>query len=154
MNALPFLGLAAIAATFGLASQRLEARFAEEPRAAVFAPAPSAGVPEMMAYDAGPAPSVYDMETLAEDDQPYDQPHCQMHAAMAENLRHDFAEAPVETRVAAEGLVMELWGSEVMGTWTILHKGNDGVSCIVRSGTGWVGVETADLAFADAGLAS
>lgn len=137
MNSLSLLGLAATAAILAAA-----------PRGADPA-APS----ELVAYHAGTPPQIRDAETLARDGQPVDEAHCQLHASMAETLRHDFAEHPLLTRVAGDGLVMELWTSEVMATWTILHKGADGVSCIVSSGTGWVSGTAPDLAFARAGLA-
>lgn len=140
MNALPFLGLALIASGYAAATDRLDAWFAAQPEA------------EIVAYDAGGDLAIYDM--LGHGAQPYDQPHCEAHAAMAENLNHDFAEEPVETRVSGDGLTMELWASDLLGTWTVVHKGEDGVSCIVSSGTGWEDGANPDLAFGDAGLAS
>ncbi len=142
MNPLPFLALATVASGYAVATDRLEEQFAV------------LSEPGIVAYEASPNPSVYDMDMLAADDQPYDEAHCMMHAAMAENLNHDFAEKRVETRVSDDGLVMELWGSEVMGTWTILHKGTDGVSCIVTSGIGWAADAAPDQVFASADLAS
>ncbi|MBE2278056.1 MAG: hypothetical protein IAE87_17370 [Rhodobacteraceae bacterium] len=142
MNSLPFLALAAVASVYAVATDRLEEQFAV------------LSAPGIVAYEASPNLAVYDMEMLAADDQPYDQAHCMMHAAMAENLSHDFAEERVEARVSDEGLVMELWASEVMGTWTILHKGADGVSCVVTSGTGWADDAAPDQVFASADLAS
>ena len=36
-----------------------------------------------------------------------------------------------------DGLRIELWTSDLMGTWTALHHGADGISCIVASGVDW-----------------
>ncbi len=128
MNPLPFLGLAAIASIYFAASDRLDARFAVLPQ------------PEIMAYGAGGDASVYDM--MSGDAQAMDQPHCEPDTTMAQNLSHDFAEEPVQVRTTGEGLEMELWASDLMGTWTVVHRGNDGISCIVSSGIGWTDATT------------
>ena len=139
MHLFPMLGLGLIATGYLAATDRMEARFAAMP------------APEITAYDAGydaGDPSVYDM--LGHGAQPYDQPHCEAHAAMAANLTRDFAEQPVATQVTAAGLRMELWASEPMGSWTLVHKGDDGVSCVVSSGTGWTADTRAENVFAAA----
>lgn len=63
--------------------------------------------------------------------------YCDARDVVADTLRHDFAETPRLVAVTADGMTMELWGSEVMGTWTVVHHGGDGISCIVTSGQGW-----------------
>ena len=32
---------------------------------------------------------------------------------------------------------MDLYASPNQGTWTRIHRGNDGIFCVVSSGTGW-----------------
>lgn len=61
-----------------------------------------------------------------------DQPYCDGDSAIAQTLRHDFAEHPVATRAGTE-----LWGSAQMGTWTIVDHRDSGVTCIVGSGIGF-----------------
>ena len=63
--------------------------------------------------------------------------YCDARTVVAATLRHDFAETPRLVRMTGEGMMMELWASELMGTWTVLHHGADGISCIVTSGQGW-----------------
>lgn len=63
--------------------------------------------------------------------------YCDARTVVAATLRHDFAETPRLVRMTGEGMMMELWASELMGTWTVLHHGADGISCIVTSGQDW-----------------
>lgn len=63
--------------------------------------------------------------------------YCDARTVVAATLRHDFDETPRLRKVTAEGMTMELWASELMGTWTVVHHGGDGISCIVTSGQGW-----------------
>ena len=63
--------------------------------------------------------------------------NCQPHAGMSQMLQTDFHEAPQLAAQTETGLGMELWASDQMGTWTALHRGSDGISCVVASGIGW-----------------
>lgn len=63
--------------------------------------------------------------------------YCDARTVVAATLQHDFAETPRLVRMTGEGMMMELWASELMGTWTVLHHGADGISCIVTSGQDW-----------------
>ncbi|WP_103258337.1 hypothetical protein [Tabrizicola aquatica] len=63
--------------------------------------------------------------------------YCDARTVVAATLRHDFAETPRLVRMTGEGMMMELWASELLGTWTVLHHGADGISCIVTSGQDW-----------------
>ena len=63
--------------------------------------------------------------------------YCDARTVVAATLRHDFAETPRLVRMTGEGMMMELWASELMGTWTVLHHGADGISCIVTSEQDW-----------------
>ena len=69
--------------------------------------------------------------------------YCDARTVVAATLRHDFAETPRLVRMTGEGMMMELWASELMGTWTVVHHGGDGISCIVTSGQGWTGATDA-----------
>jgi hypothetical protein len=68
--------------------------------------------------------------------------YCDRHQVVVEGLTKDFAETLKAEKISLDGLRIELWTSDLMGTWTALHHGDDGVSCIVASGVDWT--ETAD----------
>ena len=65
------------------------------------------------------------------------QTYCDRHEIVAGGLTHDFAETLRARKVSRDGLRIELWTSDLMGTWTALHHGEDGISCIVASGVDW-----------------
>jgi len=141
MNPLPIIALAAVAGGYGLAIDRLNDQFAEPPLQ-------QASYSQQMANDL----AVYDLIEKAAP--ALDAPRCEMEAVMANILQRDYAETPVEQRVVGDGLHVELWGSTEMGTWTIVHNGNDGMACVVSSGIGWTEQSSADQIFQDAPLAS
>lgn len=62
-----------------------------------------------------------------------DQPWCDHKAQLESTLSHDFG----EEKVAAghEGTV--LWGSALMGTWTVVYERPDATSCVIASGVGF-----------------
>ncbi|ARJ69082.1 hypothetical protein [Paracoccus contaminans] len=62
-----------------------------------------------------------------------DQPWCDSAAAVAHSLRSEFDEQPVTHR--ADGT--QLWGSDLMGTWTLVLGRNDGTQCVIASGIGY-----------------
>ncbi|MDO5647026.1 hypothetical protein [Paracoccus sp. (in: a-proteobacteria)] len=68
------------------------------------------------------------------DDAIDDQPYCASDAEIAMTLRHDFAENPVDTQQVAGA---ELWGSDVLGTWTLVAERDNDTSCIIASGIGY-----------------
>lgn len=65
------------------------------------------------------------------------QTYCDRHEVVAGGLTQDFAETLRAEKVSRDGLKIELWTSDLMGTWTALHHGEDGISCIVASGVDW-----------------
>lgn len=78
--------------------------------------------------------------------QEVDQAFCGSTWDVTDSLAHDFAETAQETWVHGADLVLQLWASDTMGTWTLLHVGQDGFSCVVSSGMGWNdGVSAADV---------
>ncbi len=125
MNPIPFVALAAVASVYAVATENLNRYFADLP------------APEIVSYAAASSGDLAVYDVLAHGAEPMDQPVCQSNEALAATLTHDFAETPVAQAVEGEGLVMQLWSSDLMGTWTMVHRGGDGVSCIVSSGTGW-----------------
>lgn len=147
MNTLPFLALGIIASGYMVATERLDQHFDALP------------APAITAYPASLSQDLSVRDLLASDlpelaVQPVDQPHCGEHGLLAQTLSEDFDESAVERRVAADGLMIELWASELMGTWTVLHRGDDGMSCIVSSGTGWNADTPPDQVFSSVALAS
>ena len=72
--------------------------------------------------------------------------YCDAHQTVTQGLTHDFAETFRARKISADGLQIELWASDLMGTWTALHHGDDGISCIVASGVDWsISVSADDL---------
>lgn len=78
-----------------------------------------------------------------------DQPYCAADTEIRQTLDQDFAESPVTG--AAEGPA-QLWGSDLMGTWTLVAARADDTSCIVASGIGYDAGRDAAEYFSSAGL--
>lgn len=73
-------------------------------------------------------------------------PHCDTPPMIAASLVDDFAESRHDVWTQGVDLKMELWVSDLMGTWTLLHVGADGITCIVSSGFGWTeGMQAQDV---------
>lgn len=135
MNTLPMLALAALASGYAVAIDRLEGGFGTEATPTIMAYAASSGAEQQF-------PDVTVNGNLA-----VDQPYCGGDDLLAQTLAHDFAEQVVERRIGADGFVTELWASDVLGTWTVVHQKEDGISCIISSGTGWASESQADDVF-------
>lgn len=86
------------------------------------APFPRLTVPEMV---------------LPGDDLSLTETRCDLRGVVDRSLRHDFAEEPRLAALTAAGMAMELWTSDSLGTWTLVHHGSDGVTCIVATGMDW-----------------
>ncbi|WP_265501220.1 hypothetical protein [Paracoccus beibuensis] len=95
-----------------------------------------------------PAALLQDIEDMPLSDMAIDdQPYCASDAEIAQTLDHDFS----ERRVDAEGNT-ELWGSDQMGTWTLVAAREDQTSCIIASGIGYTDRREAEVYFRTAGL--
>ncbi|MBM3603985.1 MAG: hypothetical protein FJX25_04330 [Alphaproteobacteria bacterium] len=97
-----------------------------------------------------PATLLNDVQTMplsavAVDDQPY----CATDDEIAQTLATDFNEQPIDTAGAGG---TELWGSDLMGTWTLVAARDDDTSCIIASGIGYSDEKSADLFYRTAGL--
>lgn len=80
-----------------------------------------------------------------------DAPYCDADAAIARTLSHDFGEALVDdARIG--GAVTQLWGSDLMGTWTLVMARPDNTSCVVASGIGFSSGENPGVYYTKAGL--
>lgn len=125
MNMLPILALGVLASGYAVAIESTDRMFDAMPQ------------PELTAYTTTTSQDLAVYDVLAHGAQPADEPHCGTHALLTNTLADDFAEQPVERRVVAPDMKLELWASSLMGTWTMVHTGDDGISCIIASGTGW-----------------
>ncbi len=65
------------------------------------------------------------------------QSFCDTRGTVAQNLGDHFAEEPQARVLSLSGQEMELWASAIMGGWTVVHHGRDGISCIVATGQDW-----------------
>lgn len=77
-----------------------------------------------------------------------DQPWCAPDAEIETSLRHDFE----EERVASNGQDTALWGSALMGTWTVVLERPDATSCVIASGIGFRDGTSPDAYFTRVGL--
>ncbi|MCG6111113.1 MAG: hypothetical protein MEQ74_02865 [Paracoccus sp.] len=97
-----------------------------------------------------PATLLEDIDTLPVSEMAIDdQPYCASDAEIAATLRHDFDEHPVET-AGAQGT--ELWGSDQLGTWTLVAPRADETSCIIASGIGFSDDRSTQAYYTVAGL--
>ncbi len=63
-----------------------------------------------------------------------DQPYCADNSEIHQTLQEEFNENRVDT-TSHQGT--ELWGSQQMGTWTLVAPRGDQTSCIIASGIGY-----------------
>ncbi|TQS70329.1 hypothetical protein ERN12_14370 [Rhodobacteraceae bacterium] len=89
---------------------------------------PIYGDGDLTAFDA--------IEEIGEDQSAY-VPYCDNRATLTATLNHDFAEVQRVNQPIDQNRSVELWASDVMGTWTAVYNRADGVACVVSSGTGW-----------------
>lgn len=142
MNPLPFLALATIVASYSVATDQLGAHFDPKYDPTVAA-LEQGGTDDFAVYDL-----VEDASVSA------NAQRCETQATLAEILSRDFEETPVEQRVVGDGMKVELWSSDRMGTWTLVHNGADGRACVVTTGIGWTHDSSPDAIFAGAPLFS
>lgn len=73
-------------------------------------------------------------------------PLCDAKQTITASLQHDFAEVFESTWEQQHRVSMELWASDLMGTWTLLRVETDALACIVASGFGWSeGMDAQDI---------
>ncbi len=77
-----------------------------------------------------------------------DQPWCDHQTAMAQALADEFGERKVAT--GAQGIA--LWGSDRMGTWTMVLERADATSCVIASGVGYSDRTSPQVFFGTSGL--
>ncbi|WP_134724799.1 hypothetical protein [Paracoccus luteus] len=77
-----------------------------------------------------------------------DQPWCDSAAAVQQSLDAEFDERMVTRR----GDGTQLWGSDVMGTWTVVLARADQTNCIIASGIGYQDGANPGTFYAQVGL--
>ncbi|WP_418024400.1 hypothetical protein ACNKFW_10865 [Paracoccus sp. TD-10] len=77
-----------------------------------------------------------------------DQPWCARKAELEQTLRQDFGEARIAT--GTDGVT--LWGSDLMGTWTVVFERPDATSCVIASGIGFSDATSPQVFFVKAGF--
>lgn len=82
------------------------------------------------------------------DDATDDQPWCGRDAEVEAALRHEFE----EQKIATNARDTALWGSQQMGTWTMVLERPDQTSCIIASGVGFTEQASPDAYFVRVGL--
>jgi hypothetical protein len=63
--------------------------------------------------------------------------YCDARGTVQSALSRDFAETPRLAALTGAGMTMELWTSDKTGSWTVVHHGQDGISCVVSTGMDW-----------------
>lgn len=82
-----------------------------------------------------------------------DEPYCDLRTTLTQTLSHDFGEHLVQTKSQGPDGT-ELWGSDLMGTWTLVYHRQDGVACVIASGTGYSDGANPAVYYTQAGIAA
>ncbi|MDS9466907.1 hypothetical protein RGQ15_04860 [Paracoccus sp. MBLB3053] len=78
-----------------------------------------------------------------------DQPWCDQDRKIETALKQEFGESKIATNAEDTAL----WGSELMGTWTMVLERPDATSCVIASGIGFSSERSPDAYFINVGLA-
>lgn len=78
-----------------------------------------------------------------------DQPYCADDSEIHQTLTQDFSENRIDAQQHAG---TELWGSDQMGTWTLVAPRKDNTSCIIASGIGFDEEKSVEVYYTTAGL--
>lgn len=73
---------------------------------------------------------------------------CGERDAMVQRLERTYGEVQKGAGLVSGAQLLEVWGSDETGTWTVLMTGADGLSCVVAAGEAWRDI-TADLVRGD-----
>lgn len=68
----------------------------------------------------------------------YAQQSCAPRDYVVELLQDRYSEYRLLLASTKDNYLLEFFGSETTGTWTIFLTSDDGISCIVSSGTGFI----------------
>ncbi len=83
--------------------------------------------------------TLLDLVTAYGDDQAFDEPYCDVRVTVTEKLANDFEEIRVSAPQERDGIFVELWASDRLGTWTMLATRTDGIACVIETGRDWAG---------------
>jgi hypothetical protein len=131
-NPLPLMALGVVAFGYAGSIDRVNRSFDSlpEPDITVFAPATNLSIHDYI----GRLP-----ETVQD-------PLCEPKSAMTASLGDDFAETHQISWQDSEPVSLELWASDLMGTWTVLSIHQNGLACVSASGFGWeAGMNVTDV---------
>ena len=78
-----------------------------------------------------------------------DQPYCATDSEIHQTLTREFSEGRIDAERHAG---TELWGSDQMGTWTLVAPRKDDTSCIIASGIGFDEGRDVEVYYTTAGL--
>lgn len=81
--------------------------------------------------------SVFDTISSYGADQNSTEPYCDLRGTLVSTLDHDFAEKPKVRSPLPMNRSVELFASDIMGTWTAIYTRADGIACVVSSGVDW-----------------
>lgn len=81
--------------------------------------------------------SVFDTITSYGEDQTSTEPYCDLRETLVATLDYDFAEKPQVRSPMPMNRSVELFASDIMGTWTAVYTRTDGIACVVSSGVDW-----------------
>lgn len=79
--------------------------------------------------------SVYEMIEATGDHQDIAEPYCDTHATLTGKLYYDFCETLEDTAELDERRRLEMWRSDMLGTWTRVFVRSDGIACVAGTGT-------------------
>ena len=83
--------------------------------------------------------SIVDYATRIGDDQNYDEPYCDHRELVTEKLSSEYGELQIGQPQPVDGLSVELWASDRIGSWSVLATRADGVTCVIDTGEDWQG---------------
>ena len=125
VNLVPLMALGLVAVGYAGAINALDHAPDPHPRA----------VAGIVAFQAGPNLSVHGF--VGQLPNALQDPLCDVKQTVTSSLTDDFAETLESAWNQQHQMSMELWASDLMGTWTLLRVESDALACIVASGFGW-----------------
>ena len=76
-------------------------------------------------------------------------PHCAERDAVIASLQDRYAERHIASGLQSDTGLLEIWASEIDGSWTVLMTRPDGQTCVVASGTHWLEQDTMKVALGE-----
>ena len=76
-------------------------------------------------------------------------PHCAARDSVVASLQDRYAERHIASGLQSDTGLLEIWASDVDGSWTVLMTRPDGQTCVVASGTHWLEQDTMNVALGE-----